>query len=208
MRRKLSGCFFYTILVGAAMVTGDQKPVTPLQKLRAEDAGARKAAKKQIIKEYTDTVRGLEGIIKDCLRGDYKQALRAGIDKGKVEARYLAAGAAMQLLGELRSAGSVRLLASHLSFSITQGRVRWKLPTLENDYPAAAALVKIGLPSLPAVVDAYVRERKKTRFQTLQIFRKVLGKGCGKQYLKERLAEAKDPDRQRRLTELLKALSA
>ncbi len=200
--------FFWGVALLLAVRPARSEPVPKLvNRLQSEEPQVRKEAEKQIIEDHQQTIAVLEGLIEDSLRGDYASTIMSSLEKGKApDPKYLAAASAMKILGELRAARSVPLLVDHLRFSITRGPVSPRPPVLK-DFPAAEALVKIGLPSVQRVLDQYKIRGHEVgfRFLTARIIRDVLGKDLAKRYLENSLAAEGDLVKKDRLKELLKS---
>lgn len=191
------------LLTPAAIGLAPSKPRPQVvADLLSEDPRVRKQAEKQIIEDRTQTVLALERLIQESLRGDYASEVMSELGKGwPLPAKYLATASAMNILGELRSAHSVPLLVSHLRFSITQGPVRYRLPAL-RDFPAATALVKIGLPSVRAVLERYKTDHRVWPLLPWWIVEGVLGEYRAKRWIKNAIVVESDPTKKGRLRKL------
>jgi hypothetical protein len=73
------------------------------------------------------------------------------------------------LMGTIRTAATIRaaatvpLLVMHIDFSPLEGKRRTRVPTLEEMFPAAGALVKIGTPAIPALLEVLKADYTKSR---------------------------------------------
>jgi hypothetical protein len=76
-----------------------------------------------------------------------------------------------------------------------------------EDFPAAKALVKIGLPGVDAALQEYKIRGKELQFLTWRIIKEVLGDDLGRAYVKNALATEQDPAKKRNLARFVEELS-
>jgi hypothetical protein len=122
-----------------------------------------------------------------------------------------AAVSAIRLLGELRAKESVDLLASRIAFPAPSGgkRVILRLPDLAQDYPAVGALIEIGAPSVPAVLNVLSENSDALSLQNASwVLLQVLGDKCARLALDEALNKEQNPKRKDRIRKALQQFSA
>jgi hypothetical protein len=195
--------FLAGALVAVACVAAAAPALNRVEALRSPEAKVREEAERAILKDREDTIAALEALVEESLRDYDHEAVMAKRTRGEgVEPKYLAAKAAMRLLGELRSVRSVPLLVRHIGYWPDQPDFG-SAPGLEN-FVAGVALTKIGLPALKPVLEQYKERGRTWAFLTGRIFEKVLGKDMARSYLEQDLAGEKDPQKQELVRRLLK----
>lgn len=133
------------------------------QKEREEAARAILQAKSQI-QNRRDLVVEIEGIAKEFV-----------VDR----TRFGSAKSAISLLGELQAIESVPFLVENLTFKVFYKRTK-RLQTIDDLYPCAGALVKIGLPSIDALFARIEGTDNETAMRVAAfVVARVLGDNAG-----------------------------
>lgn len=168
-----------TCLLGSAKV--DEPSVDHLARLTSESKADRKEAAQAILEAREEVVRKLETIVRKFVRD---------------ESRKGTAKTAIVLLGKLRSAGSVGLLAENLTFGVFYKSTKRPQPP-EDFYPCVGALSEIGKPSVGAMLrNLETSQDEKVRKLSARVIRNVEGPALARIVLEKAAQKQTDPAKQ------------
>jgi hypothetical protein len=105
----------------------------------------------------------------------------------------------------MRSAESVPLLVKHLHLYLPVRPKGLRDTPGPGDFPAAEALIRIGLPALRPVLEKYAKEAHGPRMLPFWIVEGVLGPRLAGAFVKNVAAEERDPQKKKWLQELADA---
>jgi hypothetical protein len=165
----------------------------PLELLRSAQLKERNAGKEQILEERSKTIELLLKIVQQP-----RQPANDGWqDIGSTRS------IAMTCLGEFRAVEAVPVLIKFLEPQPGEG---FPLPASLPYCPASAALIKIGKPAIPAVIDILRRELKTGWLggQARLMLLKIEGWEVGKFQLQQAIATEDDPIKKAALESNLK----
>lgn len=173
------------IVVLSVWAQKENKESNIMEKLRSKDEELQREAKKEILTKRKELIEGLINILRD--------------EKIKSENRSCALTAAT-ILGELRATEAVEILAENMSLRkkspIVSGPTLW----LETAYPCMGALIKIGKPSIPAMVKLISENDDEDILHYAGfVIKEIEGKKIGKLILVDALATETDKEKQKRL---------
>jgi hypothetical protein len=118
--------------------------------------------------------------------------------------------AAACYLGEIRFSDAADALAARIEFSFNSAKYPWyNFPADVSPYPVVGALIKIGNPSIPAVIRNLAEsDNAKVRELSLQVLTRIDGdKDIVQLRLQKALKAEKDSQKQARLQAALKSLA-
>lgn len=180
-----------------------------------EQANPPRAVDMLLSKSYEERQQGRKMILEQRARL-VSELMRIITQPGNYSRRGESVRDAMAMLGELRAAEASETLAKHIGFPLAthpetgeQGPLHRALrsPELKGSLPAIAALVKIGEPSLDAIIDKLQTAESSLERRACQEVLKQLNPRCS---VRARLQTAMDKadqssrERLRQTLELLK----
>ena len=155
--------------------------------LSSENETEREAASQKILDARKDTINQLENIARKFITEETR--------KGTAKTSII-------LLGKLHSAESVPLLAENISVSVFY-TVTGRTQPPEDYYPCVGALIEIGTPAIPAMLNNIKNKDDATiRELSARVIRYVEGLDVGRYILENAIKQASSQEK----TRLQKAL--
>lgn len=159
-----------------------------LSKLRSSDPRERLAASQEIVRQRAERISATENLLLEFI---------------SVPERKGTVGDIMSLLGDLRSEHSVPLLVKYLTFTVFYKDVKRPQP-ISDLYPAAGALIKIGMPAVdPLVASARETDDDDCLRVSGFVLRKILGDALVKTRINVEADNAVSDSVRRRISKLL-----
>lgn len=164
-------------------------------KIRSSNLALQKEGGRELLQQRKELISSLINILKQGdknAEGEKRSSLVAAID----------------VLGEMRAIEAVDILVDYIKFPASDKLVVfYKIIPPSEIYPAVKALIKIGKPSLPAVLRVLKESTDEKDVILLTnsgwIISQVLGHKIGKIYLEDALQSETDPKKRARIEDLL-----
>lgn len=191
-RRLFALCISMLLPMGVDSVQARDQ-LEPIAKIASRDASLREQGVSELVRQRKELIRGLIGILKDA--GKFPSDEERG-----------AVISAIHVLGEMRAVEAVDTLVHYIDFPASNKPVSHGLRPLGEVYPAVAALIKIGNPSLPAVVEVLKTSTEGDDVVMNNcgwIISHVLSPELVKSYLEIALKAEKDPKKRARIITFL-----
>lgn len=183
MNTKLIWVVLAIVLATCLLVCAkvDEASVDHVALLTSESKADRKEAAQAILEARQGVVRKLEKIVRKYIRDESKKGT---------------AKTAIVLLGSLRSAESVGLLAKNLTFGVFYKSTKRPQPP-EDFYPCVGALSEIGKPSVGAMLsNLETSHDEKVRKLSARVIRSVEGPELAKIVVEQAVEKQTDPAKQ------------
>ena len=183
MNTKLIWVVLAIVLATCLLVCAkvDEASVDHVALLTSESKADRKEAAQAILEARQGVVRKLEKIVRKYIRDESKKGT---------------AKTAIVLLGSLRSAESVGLLAKNLTLGVFYKSTKRPQPP-EDFYPCVGALSEIGKPSVGAMLsNLETSHDEKVRKLSARVIRSVEGPELAKIVVEQAVEKQTDPAKQ------------